>query len=415
MKAKQHHKIFHIDVNSAYLSWEAAYRIKSGEKLDLRTIPSIVGGDEKQRKGIVLAKSIPAKAFDIQTGEPIKSALKKCPYLKIVPPNYERYLKASNDLMKLMDKYSPYIQRFSVDEMFIDYKGWTNPISYGDMIREDVAKSLGFTVNVGIGDNKLLAKIASDFKKPDMTHTLYKEEIPKKLWPLPVKDLFMVGSRTERKLLSRGIETIGDLARLDPQYIESWLKKPGLLIWNYANGIENSPVSSKSGPIKSIGNSTTIPFDVETEDKALMIILALAEMVGLRLRSIRKKAWLVSTTIKYSDFTRQSKQRKLFSPINGTQSIYLEAKALFRDLWTGQAIRHLGVRVQGLEDADTKQLSFFAKYKDPPKLNQAIDSIRYEYGLKSIQRSIFINSGISPIIGGTSEDLDYPMMTSLLG
>lgn len=414
MNKKSYHKFFHIDVNSAYLSWEASYRIQQGSSLDLREIPSVVGGDEKQRRGIVLAKSIPAKAFDIRTGEPIRSALEKCPNLTIVPPNYDRYLTASNALYDLMKNYSPYIQRFSVDEMFIDYKGVLDPKEYADIIREDVRKTLGFTVNIGIGDNKLLAKVASDFKKPDMTHTLYKEEIPYKLWPLPVGELFMVGSRTKAKLESRGIDTIGQLAKLNPEYIYNWLKKPGLLIWEYANGIENSKITNTSSPVKSIGNSTTIPFDIDNKEEAFKVILALSEMVGLRLRAVGKKAWIVSVSIKYKDFSSHSKQRKLFTPISSSQSIFNESKKLFLELWTGAPIRHLGVRVQDLVDEDTQQLSFFNKETFPESLDNTIDSIRYKYGLRSIQRSVFLNSGIPPVIGGTQEDLDYPVMTSRL-
>ena len=414
MDKKTYHKIFHIDVNSAYLSWEAAFALQMGSSLDLRKIPSIVGGDERQRRGIVLAKSIPAKLLGVKTGEPIRSALEKCPSLKIIPPNFERYLIASNSLMKLMDKYSPLIQRFSIDEMFLDYKGRLDPVAYADLIRKDVEAELGYTVNIGIGDNKLLAKMASDFKKPNMTHTLYKDELPEKLWPLPVGQLFMVGSRTERKLRSRGIETIGDLAKLEVEYIENWLKKPGLLIWEYANGIENSPVNPYGQPVKSIGNSTTIPFDVTSRDEALKIILALSEMVGLRLRTINSLAYLVSISIKYKDFSSHSRQRKLFSPIDSSQAIYQGARELFDELWTGDTIRHLELRVQNLCPCVARQLSFFDNDRWSDSLSKTIDTIRYDYGLGAIQRSVFLNSGIPPIIGGTREDLDYPVMTSRL-
>lgn len=415
MKKKTYHKIFHVDVNSAYLSWEAAFRMQKGESQDLRSIPSIVGGDEKQRRGIVLAKSIPAKVYNIKTGEPIRSALEKCPNLKIIPPNYERYLRASNALVDLMKSYSPYIQRFSVDEMFLDYRGLEDPVTYADRIREDVEKNLGFTVNVGIGDNKLLAKMASDFEKPNKTHSLYKEEIASKLWPLAVRDLFMVGSRTEAKLRSRGIETIGDLANLDQEYIYGWLKKPGLNLWYYARGIENSLVNPISPPEKSLGNSTTIPFDVTKESEAKKIILGLAEMVGMRLRALDKEAQLLSLSIKYKDFNSYSIQRKLSYPISTTQDIYDKAVSLFSDLWTHDPIRHLGLRVASLKDKSFCQLSFFDQVKGSEDLDRSIDRLRQKYGLKAIQRSSFLNSGISPIIGGTQEDLDYPIMTSRLG
>ena len=224
----QNRIIFHIDVNSAYLSWEAAYRLQHGSEIDLREIPSIVGGDQEKRHGIVLAKSIPAKKYNIATGESVYSALQKCPELIIVSPNYERYINASNAMMNILKEYSPNIQRYSIDEAFLDYsneeKHWIDT-SYE--IKDRIKNELGFTVNIGVSSNKLLAKMASDFKKPDNVHSLFPYEIKDKMWPLPVEELFMVGSRTKTKLNNRGIFTIGELANLDKDYIYSWLKKPG--------------------------------------------------------------------------------------------------------------------------------------------------------------------------------------------
>ncbi len=410
------HKIFHIDVNSAYLSWEAAYMMQRGAAVDLRDIPSIVGGDIEKRHGIVLAKSIPAKKYDIQTGESVASAKIKCPTLVSVPPNYERYIIASNALVDIVKEYSPLVQRYSIDEMFMDYISSNgDPLATAHIIRERVKEELGFTVNIGVGDNKLLAKMASDFQKPDRVHTLYKNEIKEKLWPLPVRDLFMVGSRTEKKLHSRGIETIGDLANLSRDYIQRWLKKPGLTIWEFANGIESSNVRVDALPIKSVGNSTTIAFDVQTEREALMVILALSEMVALRLRAISMKSSVIHVGYKNSEFMHYGMERKLYSATNATETIYGMARKIFRKIWTGEPIRHLSVRAGRLTDDNAVQLSLFDDYKkDYDNLDEAIDSIRLKYGLKSIHRSIFLNSGISPVIGGVIEEEEYPMMSSLL-
>lgn len=307
----KHRIIFHIDVNSAYLSWEAAYRLQHGESTDLRNIPSIVGGDESKRHGIVLAKSIPAKKYGILTGESIYSAKQKCPNLAIIPPNYERYMKASSSMVDLLEEYSPYIQRYSIDEVFLDYSYDTeqNFLDIAYEIKERIKKELGFTVNIGIGPNKLLAKMASDFKKPDRIHTLFHYEIEDKMWPLPVNELFMVGSRTKKKLNGRGIFTIGELAKLDREYVHSWLKKPGLLIWEYANGIENSPVRNIPLPVKSVGNSTTTSYDVDNRKESYMFLLALSEMVGMRIRDLEQSGRVISISLKSHQFHSYSHQK----------------------------------------------------------------------------------------------------------
>lgn len=410
------HKIFHIDVNSAYLSWEAAYSLNRGASVDIREIPAIIGGDAAKRHGIVLAKSIPAKSLGVQTGEPIASAKKKCPNLVCIPPDYDMYVDASNALVDLVKNYSPLVQRFSIDEMFADYiSDKEDPVDKAHEIKDRIKRELGFTVNIGIGDNKLLAKMASEFKKPDMVHTLYEDEISKKMWPLPIRDLFMVGSKTEAKLLSRGIETIGDLARLDREYIKRWLKKPGIRIWEFANGIESSEVRIDEMPIKSIGNSTTIAFDISDQREALMVILAICEMVGFRLRALSIKSSVIYMGYKNSEFQKFGMQKKIYTPTNATEKIYDIAKNIFVKIWDKSPIRQISVRAGMLIDDYAVQLSLFDEYNESSEnLNKSIDSIRSKYGLDSIQRSVFLNSGIKPIIGGVIQSREYPMMSSLL-
>lgn len=305
----EHRTIMHIDVNSAYLSWESVYRLQQGDSLDLRTIPSAVGGDPVSRHGIVLAKSIPAKKYKIKTGESIFSALQKCPNLVIIPPRYDLYLQCSNSLIKLLEEYSPAIQRYSVDECFLDYTNmechFGSPLSAAYEIKERIKKELGFTVNIGISTNKLLAKMASDFTKPDKIHTLYPHEIREKMWSLPVENLFMVGRATAPKLHRLGIYTIGELAKSDPKFLYQHLKSHGILVWNFANGIEDSPVSKeKSTPVKGIGNSPTIAFDVTDRRTAHLILLSLVETVAMRLRSEECCAKLISVSIKTNEFRR---------------------------------------------------------------------------------------------------------------
>lgn len=408
--------IFHIDANSAYLSWEAVYRLQHGAEVDLREIPSIVGGDQEKRHGIVLAKSIPAKKFNIITGESVHSALQKCPNLVMVPPNYERYIKASDAMVNILNEYSPNVQRYSIDECFLDYSnGNMHFLDAAYEIKDRIKNELGFTVNIGIAPNKLLAKVASDFKKPDMVHTLFAHEIKNKMWPLPVENLFMVGSRTKAKLNSRGIFTIGELATLDRDYIYSWLKKPGILIWNYANGIENSPVRKGALPVKSVGNSTTMPFDVDNRREAHMVLLAISEMIGMRVRDLEQNASVISVSLKNSHFYSYSHQRKLDIPTSSTNQIYRVARKLFDEMWTGEPLRNLSISLSDLSSNDFFQLSLLEKYnKKEEMLDKTIDSIRYKFGYDSVIRSCFLYSGIKPVIGGVMMEEEYPMMSSNL-
>ncbi len=411
----QNRIIFHIDVNSAYLSWEAVYRLQHGEKIDLRKIPSVVGGDERKRHGIVLAKSIPAKEYGIVTGESLYSARQKCPNLTIVPPNYERYLKASNSMLSLLNEYSPLIQRFSIDEVFMDCSHLEdNFLKIAYEIKERIKEELGFTVNIGISTNKLLAKMASDFKKPDKVHTLFPEEIEEKMWPLSVGKLFMIGVKTQKKLNNRGIYTIGQLAKLDREYIYAWLKKPGLLIWKYANGIENSEVKNTSYAVKSIGNSTTTSYDVDNKKEAYMFLLAISEMVGMRARDLNLSGRVVSVSLKDNDFFSYSHQKKLNTATNSTKTIYETSKKLFNEMWNKKPIRRFNITLSELSSNEFCQLSLLEDYDEKEeKLNRAIDKIRYKYGYNSIIRSCFLHSGIKPVIGGVMEE-EYPMMSSII-
>lgn len=407
--------IFHIDANSAYLSWEAAHRLQFGDRLDLRQVPSIIGGDESKRQGIVLARSIPAKEYGILTGETIFSAREKCPNLLIVPPNYERYMKASNSMVDLLGEYSPLIQRYSIDEVFLDYSGEEDFLTKSYEIKNRIKRELGFTVNIGIGPNKLLAKIASDFTKPDRVHTLFPYEIQEKMWPLPVEDLFMVGPRTKAKLNSRAIFTIGELARLDRDYIYSWLKKPGLTIWNYANGLDNSPVKNTPPPIKSLGNSTTTAFDVDKKREAHMFLLGISEMVAMRLRAIGQRCQVITVGLRDCDFYSYSHQRKLDLSTDSTNTIYQVAQDLFDEMWRGKPIRSFSLRLSQLSSNDFFQLSLIEDYQEKEEvLDRTIDNLRQKFGYDSIVRSCFLYSGIDPIIGGVVMEEEYPMMSSIL-
>lgn len=412
--------IFHIDVNSAYLSWEATYRLQQGEELDLRTIPSVVGGNESSRHGIVLTKSIPAKKYNIQTGETLYNARIKCPELVVVAPRYWLYVQCSSAMHEILQEYTPNIQRFSVDESFLDFSDMENLypdyMKLAETIKQRIKDELGFTVNIGISNNKLLAKVASDLKKPDKIHTLFPQEIKEKMWQLPVEDLFMVGRATTPKLHKLNINTIGDLANYDVNILKNILKSHGELIWNYANGIDNSKVrKSNYIDMKGIGNSTTIPFDVEDKETAHKVILSLCETVSMRLRNSGNCCKVVSVSIRGSDLISYSHQKKLITATDSTRKIYEVACLLFDNAWKGNKIRHLGVHITDFCNNDFYQYSILDSfdYDRDRELNKVVDEIRLKYGNKAIMRSCFLNSGLSSMCGGIGEE-DYPLISSML-
>lgn len=410
--------IFHIDVNSAFLSWEAVYRLYHlGGKVDLREEIAAVGGDMAMRHGIILAKSIPAKKYKIRTGESIMEALQKCPWLKLVPPNYSLYEKCSAAFMEILRQYSPEVEQYSVDEAFVDMTGteslWGDPVTAADRIRNQIREELGFTVNIGVSENKLLAKMASDFQKPDQVHTLWKNEIKKKMWPLPVTDLFFVGRATAKKLFGMGIRTIGELAASDPMVLRSHFKKHGEVIWAFANGIDVSVVQSEAPANKGYGNSTTIAFDVTDSSTARLVLLALAETVGTRLREAGVRAEVIAVGIKTSDLQYTSRQMTLNNATNITIEIHHCACQLFDSLWDGRAIRHLGIHTSRINDhLDMRQMDMFdtTDYEKLEQMDFTVDKIRTRYGRDSLKRAVFVGSRIDHMSGGISREkrtVDY--------
>ena len=392
--------IMHVDVNSAFLSWEAARRVAQGQD-DLRLIPSAIGGDREKRTGVILAKSIPAKAFNITTGEPVAQALRKCPDLVLAPPDFRLYEKSSKAFMDICRRYAPAVEKFSIDECFLDMTGtghmYPDPVATAHKLKDEIRDTLGFTVNVGVAENKILAKMASDFEKPDKVHTLFREELPEEFWPLPVGDLFLVGHATREKLEKAYIETIGDLARADLENIQVLIgKKLGKQLHDYANGIDDSPVVSQPEEMKGYGNSTTLEEDVTTTDEAHRIILALADSTAARRRADGAKAYCVVVTIRDRNFKDRSHQRKLAEPTDVTTEIYDVCKKLLAELWDGHApLRLLGVSLTNVTHEETVQFSLFEDEKRDRsrKLDKALDAIRGKYGTDSIVRAAALQSG----------------------
>ena len=388
-------QILHIDVNNAFLSWTAVERLKQGEKLDIRTIPAIIGGDEEKRKGVVLAKSNVAKQFGIQTGEPIYFARKKCPQIQIYASNFTVYKKYSHAMHQIFLEYTPKIEQFSIDECFLDVTNYLpkgkNLLQLAYEINQRIYQELGFTVNVGVAHNKLLAKMASDFEKPNKVHTLWEEEIPEKMWKLPVGELFMVGRKSIPKLQKMGIKTIGDLAHSSQQQMIRVFGKYGKMIWEYANGIDLSEVKYEKEDPKCIGNSITLPYDYTQIEKLEEILLMLVEQVTYRLRKNQLKAKVVNVQIKTNDFKTFSHQRKLQEYTNSTKYVYQEAKKLLRDLKVTQPVRLIGIRVDDLSKGENMQMSLFTPQttdtQKQEKLDKTVDSIKSKYGYEVIKRA----------------------------
>lgn len=438
--------IFHIDVNSAFLSWEACYRIHHlGGTLDLRTIPSAVGGDQSKRHGIILTKSIPAKKYHIKTGEPIVDARRKCPELVIVPPNYTLYSHASRAMIEILQEYTDTIEKYSIDEAFLDMTGtdrirafdtirlpaeidatWQSEVEHRAVLlawqlKERIREELGFTVNVGISSNKLLAKMASDFRKPDQVHTLWPSEIEHKMWPLPVEELFYVGYATAPKLHRLGIHTIGALAQFDPDMLYHRMKSHGLLVQQFACGIDDSPVIPQlmEAPPKGYGNSCTTIHDVTDRQEAYWHLLSLAETVSQRIRADEVRVSCVDISIRDSELRFYGHQKQLRSPTDLTLEIYDAACRCFDELWTGYPIRHLGIHTSKVSHAVGRQVDLFDRY-DYGKLRQAehaVDEIRTRYGNDAIKRARFVSApgreepyAIAHMNGGISRErrtVDY--------
>lgn len=391
-------QILHIDVNNAFLSWTAVDMLKNGSKIDIREIPAIIGGDETRRAGIVLAKSQKAKEFGIQTAQTIYMAKAKCPSLKIYPSDYKIYKNYSDKLYNLLLEYTDKIERFSIDECFLDmthYLMKDTLLNKATEISKRVKEELGFTVNIGVAHNKLLAKMASDFTKPDRVHTLFQEEIPTKMWPLPVSELFMLGRKTVPKLYNMQIRTIGELAKVDVSLLNKKFGKHGIQMWEYANGIDNSEVIYKKEKPKGIGNSVTLPSNISQIDKLEEILLALTEQVTYRLRKYNMLANIVNVQLRTKNFEDTSHQGKLLMATSSTKEIYEKAKKLLRQMFNdNMSIRLIGVRVDNLVEKEELQLSIFQddKLKKQEKLDEVIDSLKNKYGYSKITRAGKMNT-----------------------
>ena len=391
----------HIDVNNAFLSWTAVLYLKQGMKVDIRNTYAVIGGDEKARHGIVLAKSMPAKKRGVVTAETLFSAKKKCPNLKVYPPNYNFYKKMSDSMLNLIRKYSPDIEQMSIDECFLDYTPvkhlYGDEVEFAYKLKKEIYDTLGFTVNVGIGNNKLCAKMASDFSKPYKVHTLFDYEVEKKMWPLKVDDLFGIGKKTAIKLHNLNINTIYDLAHTDRNYLYKYFKNQASDMIDAANGKGSDMVVSEESVPKGIGNETTLNHNISNREELEPYLLALSENVAIRLRKQKKYASVVVVTLKDKFFKRMSHQKKLVNATNLTEEIYKTACEILGEMNVEDGIRLIGVRLDKLSDISLHQVSLFEDLKvreDGNSLEKTVDELKEKYGFKIIKKASLIDNNV---------------------
>ena len=390
--------IMHIDVNNAFLSWTAIDLLNKGYKYDIRKSYAVIGGDEDKRHGIVLAKSMPAKKLGIKTADTLYSAREKCRNLRVYPANFVFYQEMSNKLFKIISNYSPDIEVASIDECYLDYTQVRNlhgdPIEFAYKLKKEIYDKLGFTVNIGIANNKLCAKMASDFEKPYKVHTLFENEVKTKMWPLNVGELYGIGKMSVPKLLKLGIHTIGDLAHADSNKLYSYFKNQALLMIKAANGIDDSIVDSSIWIPKGIGNEFTLDKDLKNIDLAYQYLMRLSDKVARRLREQNKYAYVVVVVLKNINFKRKSHQIKLKNATNITSEIYEVSKKILDEMWDDEAIRLIGIRLDNLVEVKTHQVSLFddeEQKKDDEVLDKLVDSLNSKFGDNIINKASLKN------------------------
>ena len=389
--ARRRRVIFHIDVNSAFLSWTAVQLMQDGHQ-DIRLVPSVVSGDPSDRRSIITAASIPAKKIGIKTAEPVTMALRRCPGLIVVKGDWEWYRRCSEGFIEICRKYSPVLQQFSIDECFLDYSGLSHqfgpPREAADTIRRRMREELGFTVNVGIGPNKVLAKMAGELRKPDMTHTLFPEELAHKLWPLPAGELFMAGPQSQRRLQMLSIRTIGDLARADPRMLARQMGQHGLTLWRYANGIDPSPVVPAGlTPAKSYSQSVTLPQDLTNQEEILTVLAQLCWALAHRMRHGGAACRTVGLYLRDHDFRGCRRDKTLTAATDSSPQLFHTVQELLETLWHGQPLRALGIGFSNLQEGGVYPYSLLDSRRSlrESALDRVADDLQQKYGKPQLQ------------------------------
>ena len=404
--------ILHSDLNNFYASVECLYHP------EYRGKPLAVLGDPEARHGIVLAKNYEAKSRDVRTGDPKWMAEQKCPGIVFVPPHYELYMKHSRLVRQIYSEYTDQVEPYGLDECWLDVTGSTRLFGSGeeiaDKIRKRVKSELGVSVSVGVSFNKIFAKLGSDLKKPDATTVIECDRFKEVVWPLLVKELLYVGRATHNKLKRRGIFTIGDLANANPESLKFWLGKMGIVLWQFANGLDTSPVSNIGAKslIKTVGNSTTAPRDLISDEDIRIILTVLCESVSARLREYGFICRTVQLGIRDNELEWIERQGKLEIPNRTAKSIFELAFALYKKHANGRPVRSLSVRACDLEPVDFMQLSLLPEARRLEKqeeLESAVDGLRSRFGHFSVQRGIMLTDRKLSDLDPKGEHIIHPM------
>lgn len=383
--------ILHIDVNSAFLSWSAIKLLREGYSKDIRNEVAVISGSESKRKGIIVASSLPAKKLGIKSPTNLFEARKIYKNLIVIRPDRDFYEECSNSLINYLKTLFPELEQYSIDECFIDYTSmkliYGDVINYAYKLKDEILKKFGFTVNIGIGNNKLCAKMASDFEKPNKVHTLFKNEIKEKMWPLDISSLFMAGKSSCKKLRTFGINTIGDLANYNKDKLICELKSHGKMLYEYANGIDDSPVYYEPSERKGVGISRTFEYDIDGKEEICRILKDFSKKISSSLKEKNMYSNVFIITIRYSDFKTFNHQKKYINSTNDEVKIYNYSKEIFNKLWNKNPIRLLGLRAVSLSHNKDYQLSIFDIDKKVVKNNEIetlIDKINRDLGKNSI-------------------------------
>lgn len=403
--------VFHIDVNSAFLSWSAAHHLLMGGTEDYRQMDAVVAKDGGEGRGIILAKSESVKKMGVKTGEAIWIARQKCPTMKLIPPDYDLYLRSSTAMQQILSEYSSAVEPFSIDECFLDYTGQEKffgaPNRAAFAIKERIKKELGFTVNIGIGSTKALAKMASEFEKPDRVHTLWRREIPEKLWPLPVEELFMAGRKTVVKLKKIGLLTIGDVAQADLELITHLLGKHGETLWTYSNGLDDEPVrEGEPPPPKSISKSITLPRAFTRIEEAEKVLLYIADALSHKLYQKGMEGLILSVAVKDRERHYHSNQKRPGFALSHGDGIYKEALPLLHAIWPGEeGVRYIALAIGALRTKVPIEKNLFDENEaKSERLDAALYALRSRYGRDIVVPAALINSGVDTLFRSMDED-----------